>query len=136
MAIQDLRNFDPGPPTGRILVLTQGILDPSLVLALESTGMDWDLARDVGEARQLFFAWGGHEALLVAPGMDRETAREVIHSLRCMDETLPVLTFLEARTLGGFHPPLTSLSDLDPGTEVGRKVFYTRTRASLRQARV
>ncbi len=136
MAIQDLRSFDPGPPTGRILVLTQDVLDPTLVLALESTGMDWDLARDVREARQLFFAWGGHEALLIAPGMERETAREVIHSLRWVDETLPVLTFVEVRSPGGFQPPLTSLSDLDPGTEVGRKVFYTRTRASLRQARV
>ncbi len=136
MTIQDLRSFDPGPPSGRILVLTQGVLEPTLVLALEATGMEWDLARDVEEARRLFFAWGGHEALLVAPGMERDTAREVIHALRWIDESLPVLTFLEARSLGAFHPPPTSLSDLDPATEVGRKVFYTRTRASLRQARV
>ena len=136
MAIQDLRSFDPGPMQGRILVLTQGLLEPDLVLALETTGMEWDLASDVQEARNLFFAWGGHEALLIAPGIQKEIAREVAQSLRWIDGTLPVLSFLETRSLGRFQPPVTSLSDLDPGSEVGRKVFYTRTRASLRQARV
>ncbi len=136
MPIQDLRNFDPGPPSGRILVLAQGLLDPELVLALESLHMDWDLASNVQEARSLFFAWGGHEALLVTSRVGRDLAREVVHSLRWVDETLPVLTFLDPRSLGSFHPPLTPLTDLDPGSEIGRKVFFTRTRASLRQARV
>ena len=136
MAIQDLRRFDPGPPQGRLLVLSRGILDPSLVLALEGVGMEWDLVSGVQEARSLFFAWGGHEALLVGPDIDKETAREVAFALRWIDETLPVLSFLDTRHLGGFHPPVTSLADLDPATEVGRKVFFTRLRASLGRARV
>ncbi len=136
MAIQDLRAFDPGPLEGRILVLSPGLLDPDLVLALEGTGMDWDLASTLEEARRLFFAWGGHEALMVAPGTERHLAREVIHSLRWIDPSLPVLTFLDPKSLGNFQPPLTGLSDLDPASEVGKKVFFTRARASLHQARV
>lgn len=105
------------PPDRRLDVLLlcrdRRILD-GLLQELQQAGFGVDLAKDVAEARSMFFGAGGHHCLLVAPDVAPGVAGQVLHTLRAVDPDLPLASFgprgdaprAPCRTaqLAGYHP--------------------------------
>lgn len=124
----DLSAYWRERPRGSLLVLSPPNPSPGLERALCEARVAWDQATCPGEARQLFFLRGGHDALLVAPGTPAGLARQVTWSLRAMDPSLLVLSFLDIAALGPLKPAGIPLVDLDLSQAVGRKTLRRRLR--------
>ena len=71
----------------------------SLLQTLAEAGYVADIARGVGEARDLFFARGGHRLVLLAPDLTPATSRAVRDSLADLDPAVELVSF--GRTGGG-----------------------------------
>lgn len=85
-----------------------------LLQELRSHGICVDTARDLLDARALFFGAGGHDCLVVAHDVRPGLASSVVRSLRMVDPELPTATFgpdlrrrespTRTAMLASFHP--------------------------------
>jgi hypothetical protein len=101
-------------PLGVLTLLDDPVPMQPLLLELRSHGIHVDTARDLIDARALFFGAGGHDCLVVAHDVRPGLATSVLRSLRTVDPQLPTATFgpdlrrkespTRTAMLAGFHP--------------------------------
>ncbi len=133
---RDLAVYQPDPPKGRILVVSGDEPFKHLEEAFQFLGMKWDVCSSLQKAREIFFAWGGHEGLLICPDTKVSIARTIVYAIRDMDPSIPVFTFIDPQTLGNLHPKPISLAEIKLATMLGKKVFKKTISTCLRKARV
>jgi hypothetical protein len=97
--ITDLRRYQPRLTGKRLLIPGRPPLPAGLEEILDRSGIGWDRTDSACEARQIFFAWGGHDGLLVPPFTGAGQVRATTLCLRHIDPDLPVLTFLDPAVL-------------------------------------
>jgi hypothetical protein len=86
----------------------------TLLEHLRQLGMHVDVATDVASARTLFFGAGGHDCLVVGPGVRPGIVAQVTGALRVVDPQLAIASFgppvdsksapARCAMLAGFHP--------------------------------
>jgi hypothetical protein len=101
-------------PIGVLTLLDDPAPIQPLLVELRSHGICVDVARDLVDARALFFGAGGHDCLVIAHDVRPGLASRVLQSLRTVDPELPTATFgpavqqpaspLRTARLAGFHP--------------------------------
>lgn len=86
---------------------------------LQLLGMHVDAVADLAGARSAFFGAGGHDCLVLGPGVRPGLVRQVIASLRAVDPALPMATFgprLPEPEPSGRHARLAAFH---PGSRAG-----------------
>lgn len=99
---------------GVLALLADPLPMQALLQALQTEGIQVDVATDLAAARTLFFSAGGHDCLLVAPDVRPGLARQVLASLRTVDPALACANFgpelgekpapARSARLRGYHP--------------------------------
>ncbi|MAD34158.1 MAG: hypothetical protein CMJ88_10415 [Planctomycetes bacterium] len=96
-----------------ILLLDEAGSMAPLHAMLETLGLSVDRASDLAEARTAFFGAGGHDCLVIGPGVSPGLARKVSNALADIDPNMSFATFgphlrdtARARTarLSSYHP--------------------------------
>ena len=99
--------------TACVLLLDAPAAMGSLRRTLEDRGHSVDLASDLGEARTAFFGAGGHDCVVIGPGVSPGLAQKVRAALSAIDPELAFATYgpplpgaAQSRTarLASFHP--------------------------------
>jgi len=90
-----------------------------LLARLQQEGLAVDVAKDLGEARTVFFGAGGHDCVVLAPDLRPGFARDVVQSLLGIDPELALATFGPA--LAGPSRPSrrAMLQSLHPSSRAG-----------------
>jgi hypothetical protein len=89
----------------------------ALLRSLREGGFHIDVACDLGSARQVFFAAGGHDCIVIGPDVAPGIADAVVGSLREVDPELPAVTY--GRELGKTKQARTATLHLHPGSRAG-----------------
>lgn len=89
----------------------------ALLRSLREGGFHIDVACDLGSARQVFFAAGGHDCIVIGPDVAPGIADAVVGSLREVDPDLPAVTY--GRELGKTKQARTATLHLHPGSRAG-----------------
>lgn len=93
----------------------------ALLRSLREAGFHIDVACDLGSARQVFFAAGGHDCIVIGPDVAPGIADAVVSSLREVDAALPAVTYGRelGREAGKAKQARTTTLHLHPGSRAG-----------------
>jgi len=124
-------------PTERPIGVLTLFDDPApiqpLLQELRSQGICVDVARDLGDARALFFGAGGHDCLVVAHDVRPGLATRVLQSLRTVDPDLPMATFGPDLRRGESSTRTAMLAGFHPGSRAGAGALLRFLRAITRR---
>ncbi len=100
-----------------------------LLAHLQHLGMQVDVASDVATARALFFGAGGHDCLVVGPGVRPGVVSQVTRALRVVDPELAMATFGPALDAGARPARSAMLAAFHPSSRAGTGALVRFLRA-------
>ncbi len=110
-----------GPSTLEILTIQAGPADwPQLTAELQQRCCTLDTASTFAEACELFFVRGGHDLVVVGPGVQPSVARECVTGLHTVAPELPFIVFGDLALRGlSLDGQLHRLRDFHPASRAG-----------------
>lgn len=100
-----------------------------LLQHLRQLGMHVDVARDVADARTLFFGAGGHDCLVIGPDVRPGLASQVLQALRGVDPQLALATFGPSLGAQAMPARCAVLAAFHPGSRAGTGALVRFLRA-------
>lgn len=110
------------PPERRLDLLALVACEKPMAALLEQlrgAGYGVDVVKNLKEAREAFFANGGHHLVLLGPDVPPGLAQQILAALREVDSDMPAIVFGADLARARLPGPIAVVQDFHPSSRAG-----------------